>query len=240
MRRSWLSYLLTTTVLTVATFNVAQAEPEKRQRLPVLTLEAQAYTEVAQDTVTITLQATSRSSEQSVVTQQLTTIVGAVLAEAKKQDTVKISSGNFYVRPQHDKEGKVTGWLGQSQLLFESTDIAAASKLAALFQDQMPVANVSFSVSKQSRDLAEAQLMTDVAQAFKQRAQTMASALGYGAYKLKEVQLGGRGAVYKAPRVQYDAMALAAPMMAESLPIDSGTEEVSLSLSGSIYLLEEK
>lgn len=238
MRTTWISSLFAASLF-LGAVSIAQAEPLKKSRLPTLELEAQAYTEVAQDTVIITLQATRQSSEQSVVTQQLTEVVAQVLNEAKQQDLVKVSSGNYYVRPQHDKEGKIVSWLGQSQLLFESTDIPAASELAAKFQDKMPIANVAFSVSKQKRSQAEAELMLDAAQAFQQRAQKMASALGYNGYRLKEVRLGGSGAVYKAPRVQFEVMA-ASVAMPESLPIDSGTEEISLNLSGSVYLLDEK
>lgn len=239
MRTTWLSSLAVTS-LTLSLLSAAHAEPSSLRKLPILNLEAQAYTEVPQDTVTITLQATRQSSEQAVVTQQLTEVVSHVLAEAKKQDKVKVSSGNYYVRPQHDKDGKVTGWIGQSQLLFESTDIEAASKLAATYQDQMPVANVNFSVSKKTRMQVESELMQDAAQAFQQRALAMAQALGFSSYRLKEVNLGGRGAVFKAPRAQYEMMAASAVGAAQDLPIDSGTEELSLSLSGSIYLLDKK
>lgn len=238
MRATWLSYLVAAS-FALGAVGTVHAEPSKKQPDPTLHLEAQAFTEVAQDTVMITLQATRQSSEQAVVTQQLTEVVSTVLAEVKKQDVVKVSSGNYYVRPQHDKDGNLTRWIGQSQLLFESTDIAAAAQLAAQYQNQMPIANVSFSVSKQARTQVEAQLITDAAAAFKQRAETMAAALGYGAYELKEMHLGGSGAVFKAQRAQFDMMSAAATM-SESLPIDSGTEEISLSLSGSIYLRDKK
>ena len=239
MRTTWLSSLAVTS-LTLSLLSVAHAEPSPSQKPPTLNLEAQAYTEVQQDTVTITLQATRQSSEQSVVTQQLTEVVSRVLSEAKKQDKVKVSSGNYYVRPQHDKDGKISGWIGQSQLLFESTDIDAASKLAANYQDQMPIANVAFSVSKKTRMQVETELMQDAAQAFQQRALAMAQALGFDSYRLKEMHLGGSGAVFKAPRAQYEMMAASAVGAAQDLPIDSGTEELSLSLSGSIYLLDKK
>lgn len=239
MRTTWLSSIAMVS-LTLGLLGVAHAEPSSHQKLPTLHLEAQAYTEVQQDTVTITLQATHQSSEQAVVTQQLTEVVSRVLAEAKKQDKVKVSSGNYYVRPQHDKDGKVSGWIGQSQLLFESTDIDAASKLAAAYQDQMPVANVAFSVSKKVRMQVESELMQDAAQAFQQRALAMTQALGFDSYRLKEMHLGGSGAVFKAPRAQYEMMAASAMGAAQDLPIDSGTQELSLSLSGSIYLLDKK
>lgn len=220
------------------------ATEENQSRLktaqhPVLSLDAQAYLEVNQDTVIITLQATRQSSEQDVVTKELSQTVSAVLSDAKKQDKVKISSGNYYVRPQNDKDGKVTGWQGQSQLLFESTDITAASELAAKYQNQMPVANVSFTVSKKARFEAEQALMTDAVQLFNQRAQAMTSALGYDHFKIKDMQLGSSGGMYRSPK-SYNERGLMMAASADSIPIDSGTEDITLSLSGAIYLLDKK
>lgn len=216
------------------------ADDTKSPKYPVLNLEAQAYTEVKQDTVVITLQATKQSSEQDVVTQQLSDVVSAVLSEAKKQDKVKVSSGNYYVRPQHDKDGKITAWSGQSQLILESTDMKAASALAAQFQDEMPIDNVRFTVSKKARAEAEQDLMKEVAEAFKQRSQAMAVTLGYKNFEIKEIHLGGNGAVYTPRSYNMEAMKMASPTAAaaDALPIDGGTQDISLSINGAIYLLD--
>lgn len=237
--------LASASLASVLTFPFSVLATEENQNTlksaqhPILSLDAQAYIEVDQDTVIITLQATRQSSEQDVVTKELSQIVSAVLNDVKKQDKVKISSGNYYVRPQIDKDGKVTGWQGQSQLLFESTDLAAASELAAKYQDKMPVANVSFTVSKKARFDAEQELMTDAVQLFNQRAQTMATALGYGQFEIKEIQLGSSGGAYRSPK-SYSERGLMMSASADSIPIDSGTEDITLSLSGAIYLLDKK
>lgn len=240
MRNRLLPRALLTASLLLPLGAVWAAQPSTEAKSPVLHLEAQAYTEIDQDTVIITLQATHQSSEQSVVTQALAQTVAAVLDEVKTQDVVKVSSGHYSVRPQHDKEGRITAWIGQSQLLFESTDMKAASELAAKYQEKMPVSNVAFTVSKAARNQAEKALMSEAAQAFQERAQEMALALGYEHFAIKELHLGGSGAVYRAPKSYRTEMMMAAAPAADSLPIHQGTEEVSLSLNGSIYLLDKK
>lgn len=230
------------TLLATALFSsLALADTDaKTPKHPIMHLEAQAYTEVKQDTVVITLQATKQSSEQSVVTKELSEIVSGVLSEAKKQDKVKISTGNYYVRPQHDKEGKITAWSGQSQLIFESTDMKAASALAAQFQDKMPIDNVRFTVSKKAQAEAEQDLMKEVAEAFKQRSQAMTVTLGYKNFEIKEIHLGGNGAVYTPRSYNMGALKMASPTaaVADALPIDGGTQDISLSINGAIYLLD--
>lgn len=232
--------MATTLAFPLSTLATPEIQPApKAAKAPVLNLDAQAYIEVEQDTVIITLQATRQSSEQEVVTKDLSQTVSAVLTDAKKQDKVKVSSGNYYVRPQYDQAGKVTGWEGQSQLLFESTDMAAASELAAKYQDKMPVSNVGFTVSKKARFQAEQALMGDVVQIFNQRAQTMADALGYRHFEIKEIQLGSSGGVYRSPK-SYNERGVMMAAVADSIPIDSGTEDITLSLNGAIYLLDKK
>lgn len=232
------TYLLSAALLLPLSTSGVVAQ-EKEQTHPILNLDAQAYTEVDQDTVIITLQASRQSSEQSVVSKALSETVSAVLQEIKKQEKVKVSSGNYFVRPQHNKEGVITGWQGQSQLLLESTDMLAASELAAQYQDKMPVSNVSFTVSKKARYQAEQQLMIDVVEAFNQRAQTMVSALNYGGFEIKDMQLGSSGAVYRSPQAYNESM-LMRSVASDSIPIESGTEDITLSLSGAIYLLDKK
>lgn len=236
------SYRLSGVVLALGLalgINAAQASDFKKRQPPTLSLEAQAYTQVEPDTVTITLQLTSQSSEQDVVTRQLNETVSSVLEQLKKQDQVKVRTGSYFVRPQYDDKGKLTEWRGQAQLLLSSTQIKAASELAAQYQDQMPVANVQFSISKQLRSQTEDQLLADAADAFKQRAQSLAQALGYAGFEIKEINVGGQGAVYStAP--QFEMAALRTSAAPKSLPIHAGSEELHLSLNGSVYLLDKK
>lgn len=238
-----INYLLSTALLLPLSISSVLAQDNKQTmqqpRHPVLNLDAQAYIEVEQDTVIITLQASYQSTEQAVVTQQLSETVSVVLEDAKKQNKVKVSSGNYFVRPQHDKEGRVTGWLGQSQLVFESIDIPAASELAAKYQNKMPIANINFTVSKKARFDAEQKLMSDAVEIFNQRAQTMVSALGYNSFEIKDMQLGSSGGAYRSQKSYNESMLMSAAS-ADSLPIDSGTEDITLSLSGAIYLLDKK
>lgn len=233
-----LKALVAALVVSSASFAQAVAVPPNPVSPPILNLDTQVFTEVKQDTVIIVLRASTSSSEQDVVTKTLSQTVSDVLAELKKQDKVKVSTGSYYVRPQHDKDGKPTGWVGNSDLLLESTDLQAASTLAAQFQDKMPVANVSFTVSKAAQAQAEQSLTTEVTEAFRLRAQQMAEALGFQSFTIKELSLGGNGVVY---RPQAKAMMMASPSaQQDSLAIESGTEDIRLSLQGSIYLLDKK
>lgn len=218
----------------------AHASFKYKSKWPQATLQAQAQTEVAQDTVHIVLATEIEHASQQDVAQALTRAVKAAMDRALENadDTIKVTSGNYRVRPVNDKDGKISNWRGRGEIALESTDFAAASELAASLSDLMAVASIRFSVSPRMRAAEEQKLLDQAAKAFGSRAQTLAEALGYAGYSLRSIELGGAGVHYEmaargaAPAAMY--------AMADSIPLEGGTETVSVSVHGSVFLLDEK
>lgn len=210
-----------------------------KNKWPQATLQAQARAEVNHDTVHILLAVEIAEASQDGVAQALTRTVKAAMDRAL-QDAggVKVSSGNYRVWPMNDKDGNISNWRGRSEISLEATDFAAASELAASLADLMAVSSVNFSVSPQTRALHEQKLLTQAAQVFRSRAQELAEALGYSGYALRSVDLGGSGAQYE---VAARGMMAQAAMFkaADSIPLEGGTETISVSMHGSVFLLDE-
>ena len=203
-------------------------------RSPQASLQAAASSQVAQDTVTVTLSAQLNDASQQAVSTQLSEALDSAVKTAKKQDKVKVYSGNFRVWPFTDEDGKVTRWQGRAELILESTDFAAASELAASLGDPLSITNIAFSVSPERRTKAEEALIEDAASAFRKRAQVLVAAFGFQSYRIKELNLGGAGMEYApAPRM----MAMAADKA--SVPLEGNTETVTVSVQGTIYLQRE-
>lgn len=211
----------------------------RHSKWPQATLQAQARTEVAHDTVHIALATEIADQTQEAVARKLSAAVKAATERALKDagDNIKVRSGDFRVWPMNDKDGNISNWRGRGEIRLESTEFGAASELAALLADLMVVSSIHFSVSPQARALEEQKLLEQAAQAFRERAQALAEALGYTGYALRSVDLGGAG-------VQYETAArgFAAPAMlkADSIPLEGGTETVSVSINGSVFLRDEK
>ncbi|UYO94474.1 SIMPL domain-containing protein [Pollutimonas sp. M17] len=203
---------------------------------PQAQLQAEAVAEVAQDTVTITLASEISDDSQAAVASALSKTLDEVMKQAKGHENIKATSGNYRIWPMNDKDGKISNWRGRGEIFLESTDFAAASKLASSLSDRMPIANLRFSVSPALRAKQEEALLEKAGQAFRGRAQALADAFGYAGYDLKEINLGGSGARYEAaPRM----MAMAADKSAR-VPLEAGTEMVSVSIQGSIFLRSRK
>lgn len=213
----------------------AEAYRVRTHKWPQASLQAEVSAEVAQDTVQITLATEVSGKDQPSVAKELTAALDKGMKNAKDTANVKVSSGNYRVWPMNDRDGKISNWRGRGEILLESTDFIAASELASSFSDSLSVVNVRFSVSPQARAKQEQALLTQAADAFHSRAHSLTQALGFSTYTLREINLSGAGAQYvSAPR----AMMSAAMDTAEksSLPLEGGTEQISVSIQGSIFL----
>jgi predicted secreted protein len=100
----------------------------------------------------------------------------------------------------------------------------------------MQISAVQFSLSRARSDEVEAQLMAEVATAFRRRAQAMAGALGFKGYAIKAVSLSqaGNGPTPR-PVMLRSAMA-SAEVAAVPVPTEGGKTEVVLTMGGSVEL----
>ncbi|MGB6008492.1 SIMPL domain-containing protein [Castellaniella sp.] len=209
--------------------------PESGRNRPQATLSAQASEEVQQDTVVVTLAAEVTGASQTQVSDQLNGRLDAVMKQAKGHDGIEARSGNYRIWPMTDRDGRISEWRGHAEILLESRDFPAASKLAAQLADRMPIAGMSFSVSRERQAAEERKLMLQAVKAFQDRAQALTQALGFSAYRLYNVDLGGEGDVPAAPMPRMMMSAMAADKVAA--PIEGGRQTLSVSVQGTIVLL---
>ncbi|OWT54260.1 SIMPL domain-containing protein [Candidimonas nitroreducens] len=213
----------------------AQGQASSRhEHWPQASLRAEASAQVAQDTVTITLAAELDGASQSKVADQLSATLGHAMKQVSTDPKVKASTGNVRVWPVNDSRGRISGWHGRAEIVLKSTDFKAAATQAAKAGDGMVIANLSFSVSRAARAKAEQALLTEASQAFRDRAQALASAFGFASYSIRNIELSGSGAVpyQPAPRM----MAMASMAKAAPVPLEGSTETVTVSVHGSIFL----
>ncbi|MHA3903863.1 SIMPL domain-containing protein [Castellaniella sp. WN] len=223
-----LSLVLASMALPVLAHEGEPAEPRA-------SLSAEASSEVAQDTVEITLAAELSGVSQTEVAEALNQRLDSVMKQAKGHQGIEARSGSYRIWPTTDRDGKIAEWRGQAEILLESRDFSAASKLAASLGDRMPIAGLSFSVSRERRAAEERKLLVQAVEAFKARAQALTQALGFAGYRFRTVDLGGQGAAPPAPMPRMMMGAMAADKAAA--PVEGGRERVSVSVRGTIVLL---
>jgi predicted secreted protein len=211
--------------------SVIQAQPSG-----VLSLAAQASADVPQDVVDITLFYEQEAQDPASLTSVLNQRADAALRQAKGVDNVTAHSGSFTVYPSTDRDGRISAWRGRTEVVLESKDFAAASKLAGKMSDSMQVGSVTFSLSPESQRAAEQKLSTQAIASFKQQAQSSAQAFGYSGYAIREVNIGHNGSSPR-PVMMMAARSMGADAkMSAPMALEGGTSTVTVNVSGSVQM----
>jgi predicted secreted protein len=211
--------------------SVVQAQPSG-----VLSLAAQASADVPQDVVDITLFYEQEAQDPASLTSVLNQRADAALRQAKGVDNVTAHSGSFTVYPSTDRDGRISAWRGRTEVVLESKDFAAASKLAGKMSDSMQVGSVTFSLSPEAQRAAEQKLSTQAIASFKQQAQSSAQAFGYSGYAIREVNIGRNGSSPR-PVMMMAARSMGADAkMSAPMALEGGTSTVTVNVSGSVQM----
>ncbi|SDC24090.1 Predicted secreted protein [Cupriavidus sp. YR651] len=203
----------------------------------VLSLSAQAATEVPTDVVHLTLAAEQEGAEPLAISSALSARTQAVLAQAKRTAGVEAQSGGFTIHPNTDRNGRISTWRGRSEIVLQSKDFAAVSKLAGELANQMQVQNVAFSLSREARQAAETKLADQAVAAFRDKAQATTRLFGYGSYSIREVSVNESGGMVPPMPRMYAAKAMSADAGAP-IPVEGGKTQVTVSVNGSVQMLK--
>ena len=210
---------------------VTQTEPSG-----VLSLNAQASSEVPQDVVDITLFYEQEASDPSALTSALNQRADTALRQAKGVSGVTARTGSFSIYPSTDRDGRISAWRGRTEVVLESHDFTAASKLAGQMASNMQVGNVQFSLSPEAQRAAEQKLAGEAIASFRQQASAGAQAFGYSGYSIREVNIGQNG-VMPRPLMMMSARAMGADAKAAApLPLEAGTSTVTVTVNGSVQM----
>lgn len=199
----------------------------------VLSLDTSASTDVPADVVRISLFYEQQGNDPAALTQALNQHTDAALKLARRQDAVKVQTGSFSIAPANDRDGRIATWRGRSELVLESRDFAAASRLAGQLGTTLQVGDVSFSLSPEAQRQAENELTKQAIAAFRQQAMAATQAFGYSGFTVREVNVGHNGG-YRPPRAS--SRMLYAAAKTQDVPIEGGTSTVTVTVSGAVQM----
>jgi predicted secreted protein len=214
----------------------------------VVSLSAGASSEVANDWLTIVFSTAREGGDAQVVQAQLRQALDTALAEARKAarpGQVEVQTGAFALHPRYapatpranggTTPAGIVGWQGAAELIVQGADIPALTKLAGRIQT-MTIARTGFSLSRQARDRAEADVTAQAIARFSERADAVTRAFGMRSWALREVTVSGDEPVR--PMMQAMVRASATPMaMAEAaLPAEAGHALVTVTVSGAVQM----
>lgn len=212
---------------------VAQQHHHMEARYNQVELQAEVSREVQNDLMTATMFAELNDANAGQLAGALNRIGNEALKVAAELKAVKTRTGINQTYPVYDRNNKLTGWRGRTEVRLESKDFGAMASLIAKLQSNMQLGGVAFAVSPELRRQTQNELMTEVVGAFRERAEVLKKALGGTSYKLRNLSVTSAG-MAPAPRYamarQMAADAAAAPPPA----FEGGTSTVQVMATGTI------
>ncbi len=221
----------------VALFAIAQPQVWA-QTAPVLqqiSLSASGQVEAPQDWLTVRMGLTREGADAAAVQNQLKAAIDAALTTARAQARsrqMEVRSGAFGVSPRYGRDGKINGWQGSAEVVLEGRDVALITATAGKLPT-LTVSSMGFSLSREARRQLESEVQTQAIERFRARAAEVTKAFGFASYTLGAVSISSTDeGVRPMPRMM--AMEAKAAMADAPLPVEAGTDTVSVTVSGSI------
>jgi predicted secreted protein len=224
-------------VATASAVFPAQAQAIEREMQNQVQLSASASVEVQQDLLTLTLAVTREGADPAALQNQLRQALETALAVAKPQvqsGAMDVRTGQFSLQPRYNRDGKITAWSGSTELVLEGRDFARIGSTAGKVQT-LVINNASFSLSREARAKAEADVQASAIDRFKLRATEIAKGFGFASYVLRDISVSASDAGFMSrPNVRaYAAKAMEADA---AVPMEAGKTAVTVTVSGNVQL----
>lgn len=226
---------LATAALLSCGASMAQAEP---LRSNVVSFQASATQEVAQDLLSVTLQANREGAQAAEVQSALKQALETALAEAKRAaqpGALDVRTGYFAVNPRYGNNGKVNGWQGTAQLVLEGTDTTRITQTAGKL-NQLNVVNVGYGLSPALREKYESALTQDAINRFRNRAGELAKGFGFTGYSLGEVSVQTGEPGFQGRPMMMAMRGKSAEAADAPLPVEPGKGVITVTVSGQVVL----
>ena len=203
----------------------------------VAQLSASGSVEVQQDLLSIAMNTTASGTDANAVQTQLKQALDAALAIARPAvltGQLDVRTGNFSLYPRYDKNGKVNGWQGTTELVLDGRDFSRITTVAGKIQS-LTLSNVSFALSREQRAKVEAEAQAIAIDRFKAKALEVSKGFGFSGYTLREVSINANDQGFQ-PRPRVMAMQAKAEMADSAVPVEAGKSTVLVNVSGSVQL----
>lgn len=188
--------------------------------------------EVTNDWMQAVVGITDEDADSSRLADRINATMTKALATAKRADGVKVKSGGYSTHPINEK-GKLRRWRASQELILESGDVEAVSKLVGTLQSELQLRSIGFSVSPERRREVEDELVAEVLAAFRARAEIVRSSLGAKGYEIVQISIDAQGGIAwrQAPMM---AMEMDSMSQVRAPAVEGGSSRIVVRANGTI------
>ena len=216
------------------------AQPMGQRDAPqnVAQLTSSSSVDVQQDLLAISMNTSASGTDANAVQTQLKQALDAALALAKPQAVpgqLEVRTGNFSLYPRYDKNGKINGWQGTTELVLEGKDFVRITSTAGKIQS-LTLGNVSFGLSREQRAKVEADAQAQAIERFKAKALEVSKGFGFSGYAVREVSINANDQGFQPRARPMMAMSKSADMESAPIPVEAGKSVVTVTVNGSVQM----
>jgi len=204
-------------------------EPRRRVSFGV-----ESAREVPNDWIRAVVGVTEEDADPAQAADRVNRTMTWALEKARAENRVKASSGGYHTQPVYH-EGKLRRWRASQELVLEGGDADAMTVLLGALQSRVQLRAFGFSVSEETGQRVEEELVSEALAAFRARAELVRRGLEARGYELDELSIDTGGHGIPAPRGM--RMMEAAGHTAVAPPsAEAGTSHIRVAVSGTIAL----
>lgn len=203
----------------------------------VAQLSASGSVDVQQDLLSIAMNTTASGPDANAVQTQLKQALDAALAIARPAvlpGQLDLRTGNFSLYPRYDRNGKISGWQGNTELVLDGRDFSRITTTAGKIQS-LTMGNVSFALSREQRSKVEAEAQTIAIDRFKAKALEVSKSFGFTGYTLREVSINANDQSFQ-PRPRAMAMQAKSAESDSPVSVEAGKSTVLVNVNGSVQM----
>lgn len=204
----------------------------------ILNLQAEANRNISNDQMHAVLFMERSNKQPAALASEVNQYINQALALARQYPSIKVETGSQNTYPIYDNDSrKLKDWRTNAQIRIESKDFKAASQLIAALQQNFQIQSLNFTVSPQTREKVENELMIEASKNFQQRAQTLVSAWNKNNYQVINLNINTNHYAHQpAPRMEMFKSAAPADMAVPTQEMAAGESNLTVMINGSIQM----
>jgi predicted secreted protein len=184
----WRGVALIALTAMAATASAAD-EPDPMNRV---SFQVESSRDVANDWIQAVVGITDEDADSARLADRINAGMGRALAAAKAVPAVRVKSGGYATHPVH-QDGKLRRWRASQDLILESADVDAVTRLVGELQSGLQLRSIQFSISPERRRAIEDELIAEALIAFKARAEIVRENLGAKQYEVVSISIDTQG-----------------------------------------------
>ncbi|AFJ02431.1 putative periplasmic/secreted protein [Methylophaga frappieri] len=210
----------------------AWSEPALNYNL--ISLSANAKTQVSNDEVTATVQIMRNGGDPTQLSKAVNSAAQEALRIAKGYASVSLQTEGYHSQPRYS-DGKIKSWLVSQRLKLTASDFTEMSELLAAIQEHGNLVSMQFTISDEVLEETRQTLIQKAIAQFQAQASDIQQQFAASGYRLVNLSVNRGG---YAPRYM-ETMAMRSDSMVKSEPvaIEAGSNEVSVDVHGQIQLI---